>query len=50
MFRTDETVSELKKAGANISGAPVEVDGKIITGRGPEAAKEFGRKVLESIT
>jgi putative intracellular protease/amidase len=33
VFRTNETISELKKAGANISGAPVEVDGKIITGR-----------------
>jgi len=49
VFRTNETISELKKAGASISGAPVEVDGKIITGRGPEAAKEFGRKILDSI-
>ncbi|MCP8305422.1 MAG: DJ-1/PfpI/YhbO family deglycase/protease [archaeon] len=48
--RTDDTIRELKKAGAVISGAPIEVDGKIITGRGPEAAKQFGRKILESIT
>ncbi len=50
VFRNNETISELKKAGANISGAPVEVDGKIITARGPEAAIEFGRKILDSIT
>ncbi|MEM3518192.1 MAG: DJ-1/PfpI family protein [Nitrososphaerales archaeon] len=50
VFRTNETINELKKAGANVSGAPVEVDGKIITGRGPEAAKEFGKKILESIS
>ena len=49
VFSTDKTISELKKAGAKISGAPVEVDGRIITGRGPEATKEFGRKILESI-
>jgi protease I len=49
VFRTSETISELKRAGANISGALVEVDGKIITGRGPEAAKEFGKRILDSI-
>ena len=50
VYRTDETISELKKAGANVSEAPVEVDGKIVTARGPEAAKEFGRKILEIIS
>ena len=50
MFRTDTTLSELKKGGAVVSDAPVVVDGEIITGRGPEAAKEFGQKIAESLT
>lgn len=49
VFPMDAAVKELKKGGANVSGALVEVDGKIITGRGPEAAGEFGRKILEAL-
>jgi protease I len=49
VFRTATTLNELKKAGALISDAPVIVDGKIITGKGPEAANEFGQKIAESL-
>lgn len=49
VFRTDTTINELKKGGALISDAPVVVDGKIITGMGPEAAKEFGRKIADNL-
>ena len=49
VFRTATTINELKKAGALISDAPVVVDGKIITGRGPEAAREFGRKIADNL-
>jgi protease I len=31
------------------TGKPVEVDGKIITGNGPQAAKEFGKKIAEAL-
>jgi len=31
------------------TGSSVEVDGKIVTGSGPEAAKEFGKKIIEAI-
>jgi len=31
------------------TGSPVERDGNIITGYGPEAAKEFGKKILEAL-
>jgi protease I len=31
------------------TGNAVEVDGKIITGNGPQAAKEFGKKIAESL-
>lgn len=50
VFRTPTTINELKKGGALISDAPVVVDGKIITGKGPEAATEFGRKIAERLS
>ena len=50
VFRTATTLNELKKGGAVISDAPVVVDRKIITGRGPEAAREFGLKIAESLS
>jgi len=31
------------------TGKPVEVDGKIITGNGPQAAKEFGKKIADAL-
>ena len=31
------------------TGKPVEVDGKIITANGPEAAAEFGKKIADAI-
>ena len=33
----------------NYTGKPVEQDGKIITGNGPIAAKEFGKKIAEAL-
>jgi protease I len=37
----------LTAGGAEYTGAAVEVDGKIVTGSGPEAAREFGEKIVE---
>ncbi len=34
---------------ATYTGSKVETDGKIITGYGPEAASEFGQKILEAL-
>lgn len=39
----------LKAKGANYVNEPVVVDGNIITANGPEAAKEFGLKILEGL-
>jgi len=50
VFPSADAISELKKAGAIVSDAPVMVDGKIITGKGPEAAREFGQKIAESLS
>jgi protease I len=39
----------LRAKGANYTGQPVTVDGKIITASGPGAAKEFGRKIADAL-
>lgn len=39
----------LESQGANYTGGTVEVDGRIITGNGPDAAHEFGKKLVELI-
>lgn len=41
---------EEKLTGANTTGAMVEQDGNIITGKGPAAAMEFALKIAESLT
>ena len=38
---------DLEARGAAYTGNPVEIDGNIITGLGPRAAKEFGEKIVE---
>ncbi len=40
---------ELTKNGAEYTGASVEVDGRIITGNGPEASSEFAAAVLSAL-
>ena len=39
----------LKQGGAIFTGRPVEVDGRIITGDGPQSAKAFGEKIVEML-
>lgn len=39
----------LKQAGANYTGNPVEVDGSIVTGEGPSAAKEFAATIIDQL-
>jgi len=39
----------LRNKGAEYTGDSVTQDGKIITGRGPEAAVEFGRTIAENL-
>jgi protease I len=40
----------LKAEGANFTGRMLEVDGKIITGSGPEAATEFGNAIKDALS
>ena len=39
----------LTKNGATFTNVAITVDGKIITANGPEAAAEFGRKIVEML-
>ena len=43
-------VKILENNGAIYQDKPVVVDGKIITGNGPAAAREFGGKIIELLT
>ncbi|MFA5100055.1 MAG: DJ-1/PfpI family protein [Candidatus Omnitrophota bacterium] len=45
-----DDAAELTANGAEYTGKPVEKDGMIITGAGPEAAAEFGRAIADHLT
>lgn len=40
---------DLIQNGANYTGAPVEVDGKIITADGPQSAYDFGNAIIKAL-
>ena len=40
----------LKNKGADYTGMAVEIDGRVITGKDPNAAKEFGEKLVNLLT
>ena len=42
-----EPIETLEENGATYEDKPVVVDGKIITGNGPDVAEEFGKKILD---
>jgi protease I len=46
-FTSEE--NRLKKAGAKYTGIDVERDGLIITGKGPQAAAQFGQMIVEAL-
>lgn len=49
VFPDDEAISVLQKNGAIYLDEGVIVDGKVITGKNPESAREFGLKLVELI-
>ncbi|KGK99548.1 hypothetical protein LI82_01990 [Methanococcoides methylutens] len=49
VFKNDETVRILKERGAKHKDKGVISDGKIVTGRDPKSAKEYGKAVLKAI-
>jgi len=40
---------EIEKGGGHYTGKLVEVDGRLITGNGPAAAKEFAKRIIEAL-
>jgi len=44
-----EIKDKFTSKGVNYTGKSVEIDGKIITGNGPEAAEEFGKAIVNSL-
>ena len=48
VFPTDK--AELIDNGAKYSAKPVEMDGNIITGNGPQAARQFGQTIAQLLT
>ena len=44
-----DAAGDFKTKGVVYTGKPVEKDGKLITGSGPDAAEEFGKALLEAL-
>ncbi len=42
-------ISKLEAKGAIYTGKPVQVEGKIITGEGPQAAEQFGEAIVKAL-
>ncbi|MBD3388995.1 MAG: hypothetical protein GF416_07910 [Candidatus Altiarchaeales archaeon] len=49
VFETPETVQALDAGGAEYVKEDVVTDGKVITASGPQAAEEYGRRIVEAI-
>ena len=47
VWRTES--GRLRAQGADYTGAAVEVDGRLITSNGPEAAEDFGKAIAEAL-
>jgi protease I len=45
----DSEADNLRSKGVNYTGEDVTIDGKIITAKGPHAAKEFGNAIAENL-
>ncbi len=45
-----DAVGDFKTKGVVYTGKPVERDGRIITGSGPDAAEEFGKALLDALS
>ena len=50
VFPTSESIRILKERGAKYIDRGVVIDGRIITGKGPEFAEEFAEAILEKLS
>ncbi|HVN65018.1 MAG TPA: DJ-1/PfpI family protein [Methanomicrobiales archaeon] len=49
VFRTPDSVAEMRKGGADLRGEGVVVDGRFITANGPAAARPFGNAIVSAL-
>jgi len=49
VWRTEESIAELREGRSKLVDAPVVVDGRVVTANGPDAANDFGRKIAQLI-
>jgi protease I len=49
VFKTPESVQEMKAGGVSISDKPVVLSGTVITANGPGAAHAFGSAIVEAL-
>ena len=49
VFRTPDSVAEMRKGGADLRGEAVVVDGRFITANGPAAAGRFGEEIVSAL-
>lgn len=47
VYQTDLSRGHFEKGGAKLLDEPVVLDGGIVTGRDPDAAEPFGKKIIE---
>ncbi len=50
VYETPESIREFEEGGATYTGQAVTVDGNLITGKNPDAARKFGEALLEKIS
>jgi len=50
VFRTPESVAEMKRGGCVPAATPLVVDGRVITADGPAAATAFGKAIVAALT
>jgi protease I len=49
VFRTGDSVAELKRGGADLRPDDVVIDGNYITANGPAAARKFGEEIVSAL-
>ncbi|MBZ5535903.1 MAG: DJ-1/PfpI/YhbO family deglycase/protease [Acidobacteriia bacterium] len=50
VYKTADSMSEFEKGGAVYTGEPVTVDGNLVTGENPDAARAFGEAIVAKLT
>jgi len=50
VFRTADSVAEMRKGGTDLRDDAVVVDGRFITANGPAAARKFGEAIVSALT